>query len=78
MNYTKPEHIKKHADAMAAIRAALAPFPPAEQMVMVAGILGDILCETGDNPCKASAIMLTGTAMEMVFDMIGRNFQEAA
>ena len=72
--HTTPASVKDHADAMADIRRSLSPFPPAEQMVIVSGILGDVLCKVGEAPSIETAKLMAGCSMGMVFDMIHLNY----
>lgn len=71
-----PEDIRLHATAMRQIKDALRPFTTEEQMVIVSGVLGDVVSQCGADPSKHSAAMFAGTSMEMVFDMIRRNFDD--
>lgn len=72
------DEIRAHAVAMQQIKDALRPFAAEEQMVILSGVLGDVVSICGPSPSRHSAAMFTGTAMEMVFDMIGRNFDPQA
>lgn len=72
------EHVALQADAMAAIEEAIKPFPVAEQMVIVSGVLGNVLARCGERPSKISAIAFMGMAFDMTRDMIQRHYDDEA
>lgn len=71
-----PVDVKAAAEAMRAIADAVAPFRPEQQLAIVAGELGNVLCRVGPKPDRHTAIAMIGTTLLMVVDMIDRHYPE--
>lgn len=76
MKRTQLEDVAELAAAMRTIDEALAAFPPEQQLLMIAGELGNVLCRLGHPPSRHFAIGMLGTALECAFDMIDRHFEQ--
>lgn len=68
------ESVVMHAEAYNNCTAELSKFKPEERAVILAGLLGTSLCESGKHPSRSLAISLLGLSVEAVLDMINRTY----